>query len=144
VSAAVHLGILMSAGAIVISHIFYNKESTFVGQPAPLKTFNPKTLEFRVKVSKRARSSSRPSMQPRLVSTSLKSSIALPEIKMDSKAVKSSFAPNFKAIAGGGMGFGVGLGTGYGLGGFGNGVSDIDFMGIRAKGERVASSSTCP
>ena len=129
-------GVLLLAAAIfVISHIFYNRESTFKGQPAPMKSYEPRKLEFKVKVSKQQRSSSRPSMAPRMVSTKVNANVALPEIKMDAKAVKTSFQPKFKAF--GGTGLGNGLGSGYGLGGFGAGVSAFDFFGIRGRGDKI-------
>lgn len=130
-----HGSLLLIAGVFVISHIFYNKESTFVGQPPPMKSYEPRKLEFKVKVSKQQRSSSRPSMAPRLVSTRTTANITMPEIKMDAKAVKTSFQPKFKAF--GGTGLGSGLGTGYGLSGFGNGVSAFDFFGIRGRGDKI-------
>lgn len=136
VSFAIHLLLLLGAGVFVISHIFYNRESTFVGQPPPMKSYEPRKLEFKVKVSKQQRSSSRPSMSPRMVSTRMSSQLALPEIKMDPKVVKTSFQPKFKAF--GGTGLGSGLGTGYGLSGFGNGVSAFDFFGIRGRGDKIA------
>ena len=136
ISFAFHGLLLVGAAVFVISHIFYNRESTFVGQPPPMKTYEPRKLEFKVKVSKQQRSSSRPSMSPRMVSTKLSSQIALPEIKMDAKVVKTSFQPNFKAF--GGTGLGSGLGTGYGLSGFGEGVSSFDFFGIRGRGDKIA------
>lgn len=131
-----HGSLLLIAAVFVISNIFYNRESTFVGQPPPMKSYEPRKLEFKVKVSKQQRSSSRPSMAPRLVSTRTTASITMPEIKMDAKAVKTSFQPKFKAF--GGTGLGSGLGTGYGLSGFGNGVSAFDFFGIRGRGDRIA------
>lgn len=130
-----HGSLLLIAAVFVISNIFYNKESTFVGQPPPMKSYEPRKLEFKVKVSKQQRSSSRPSMAPRLVSTRTTANITMPEIKMDAKAVKTSFQPKFKAF--GGTGLGSGLGTGYGLSGFGNGVSAFDFFGIRGRGDRI-------
>lgn len=130
-----HGSLLLVAAVFVISNIFYNKESTFVGQPPPMKSYEPRKLEFKVKVSKQQRSSSRPSMAPRLVSTRTTASITMPEIKMDAKAVKTSFQPKFKAF--GGTGLGSGLGTGYGLSGFGNGVSAFDFFGIKGRGDRI-------
>lgn len=133
-SIIIHGLILFGAGVFVISHIFYNKESTFVGQPPPMKTYEPRKLEFKVKVSKQQRSSSRPSMSPRMVSTKL-SDIALPEIKVDPKIVKTSFQPKFKAVSG--VGLGAGLGTGYGIGGFGTGVSSFDFFGIKGRGDKI-------
>lgn len=136
VSFAIHLLLLLGAAVFVISHVFYNRESTFVGQPPPMKTYEPRKLEFKVKVSKQQRSSSRPSMSPRMVSTKMSSQIALPEIKMDAKVVKTSFQPKFKAFSG--TGLGSGLGTGYGLSGFGAGVSAFDFFGIRGRGDKIA------
>ncbi len=130
-----HAGLLVIAAVFVISHIFYNRESTFTGQPPPMKSYEPKKLEFKVKVSKQQRSSSRPSMAPRMVSTKVSANVALPEIKMDAKAVKTSFQPKFKAF--GGTGLGNGLGGGYGLGGFGAGVSAFDFFGIRGRGDKI-------
>ncbi|MEI8121910.1 MAG: vWA domain-containing protein [bacterium] len=136
VSFAIHGLLLLGAAVFVISHIFYNRESTFVGQPPPMKSYEPRKLEFKVKVSKQQRSSSRPSMSPRMVSTKMTSQLALPEIKMDPKVVKTSFQPKFKAFSG--TGLGSGLGTGYGLSGFGTGVSAFDFFGIRGRGDKIA------
>ncbi len=131
-----HGALLFVAAVFVISHIFYNRESTFTGQPPPMRTYEPRKLEFKVKVSKQQRSSSRPSMAPRMVSTKVNANVALPEIKMDAKAVKTSFQPKFKAF--GGTGLGNGLGSGYGLGGFGGGVAQFDFFGIRGRGDKIA------
>lgn len=136
VSFGIHVLLLLGAAVFVIGHIFYNRESTFVGQPPPMKTYEPRKMEFKVKVSKQQRSSSRPSMSPRMVSTKMSSQLALPEIKMDPKVVKTSFQPKFKAF--GGTGLGSGLGTGYGLSGFGTGVSAFDFFGIRGRGDKIA------
>ena len=105
-----HGALLFVAAVFVISHIFYNRESTFVGQPPPMKSYEPRKLEFKVKVSKQQRSSSRPSMAPRMVSTKVNANVSLPEIKMDAKAVKTSFQPKFKAFGGTGLGNGLGGG----------------------------------
>jgi hypothetical protein len=128
--------LLLSAGAFVISHVFYNKESTFTGQPPPAKSYEPRKVELKVKVSRQQRSSSRPSMAPRLVAARESAHLALPEIKVDSKLVTTTFQPKFKAVTG--RGLGAGLGTGYGTAGFGDGVSAVNFFGIQAKGERIA------
>ncbi len=136
IGVSVHVGLLAAAGIIVISHTFFNREQTFTGQPPPMKTYEPRKLEHRVKVQKQQRSSSRPSMAPRLVANKVTQGLSLPDIKMDAKVAKTSFQPSFKAVSGSGIG--VGLGTGYGLGGFGLGVSQFNFFGIRGKGERIA------
>lgn len=102
--------------------------------PPPSRTYEPKQLEHKVKVQKRQRSSSRPAVVPRIVSTK-PSDISLPEVKMDPKLVTTSFQPKFKAVSG--KGLGAGLGTGYGTSGFGEGVSSVNFFGIQARGERI-------
>ncbi|MEI6210166.1 MAG: hypothetical protein WCR06_00940 [bacterium] len=135
-SVALHGALLLIATAFVINHIFYNRESTFTGQPPPSKAYEPRKVELKVKVTRQQRSSSRPSMAPRLVAAKESTHLALPEIKIDSKLVTTTFQPKFKAVTG--RGLGAGLGTGYGTSGFGEGVSSINFFGIQAKGERIA------
>jgi hypothetical protein len=135
-SLILHGTLLLVATIFVISHIMYNRESTFKGQPPPAKTYEPRKVELKVKVSRQQKSSSRPSMAPRLVSSRESAHLALPEIKVDSKLVSTTFQPKFKAVTG--KGLGAGLGTGYGTSGFGEGVSAINFFGIQGKGERIA------
>ena len=135
-SIAFHVALLLIATVFVISHIFYNRESTFIGQPPPARSYEPRKVELKVKVSRQQRSSSRPSMAPRLVAARESTHLALPEIKLDSKLVTTTFQPKFKAVTG--RGLGAGLGTGYGTSGFGEGVSAVNFFGVQAKGERIA------
>ncbi|MBU4198677.1 MAG: protein kinase [Verrucomicrobia bacterium] len=134
IAAVFHVILLFAAGIVVVSRVFSNRDTTFVGQPPPMRSFEPRKLEHQVKVQKRQRSSSRPSMTPRLVAMK-GSSFALPEIKVDSKSVKTSFSPKFSTVSG--VGMGVGLGMGYGLGGFGQGVSAYNFFGIKGRADRV-------
>lgn len=136
ISIAFHVALFLAAGVVVIGRLFYNRDSTFQGQPPPMRAYEPRKLEFKVKLSKQARSSSRPAMAPRMVSTKLNANISLPEIKVDPKVVKTSFQPKFKAITG--TGLGAGIGNGYGLGGFGEGISAFDFFGIRGRGNKIA------
>jgi hypothetical protein len=133
-SLGAHVLFMVIFGSWVISKAIRGEKTTFEPKPV-LKTYEPRKLELKVKVTKQQRSSSRPSMAPRMVAAKL-TDLALPEIKVDPKIIKTSFQPKFKAVAG--IGLGVGLGTGYGLGGFGDGVSDINFFGLPARGERVA------
>ncbi len=134
VSLAVHLFGLIAFGSWVVIRSYLDERTVFVAPP-PLKTYEPRKLEHKVKVQKRQRSSSRPTIAPRMVSTR-PSQLSLPEIKLDPKVIRTTFQPNFKAFSGQGMG--VGLGGGLGLGGFGQGVSQFDFFGIRGRGARVA------
>jgi len=133
-SLAVHVIGLIAFGSWVLIRSYMDEKTVFVAPP-PLKTYEPRKLEHKVKVQKRQRSSSRPTIMPRMVSTR-PSALSLPEIKLDPKVVRTTFQPNFKAVSGQGMG--VGLGAGLGLGGFGQGVSQFDFFGIRGRGARVA------
>ena len=114
---------------------YLNKEEVVFEAPPPSKTYEPRKVELKVKVQKRQRSSSRPAVVPRMLSTR-PSNISLPEIKVDPKVVSTTFQPKFKAVSG--KGLGAGLGTGYGTSGFGDGVSSINFFGLSARGERIA------
>jgi hypothetical protein len=134
ISLGLHFGIMLIFGSYVLARALLPEEAKFVTPPA-MKTYEPRKLEFKVKVQKQQRSSSRPAVVPRMV-TSHVSDIALPEIKMDPKIVKTSFQPKFKAVTG--VGLGAGLGSGYGIGGFGGGVSAFDFFGIKGRGDKIA------
>jgi hypothetical protein len=130
----VHVLAMLVFGGVVLARYLRQEETVFVAPP-PARTYEPRKVELKVKVQRRQRSSSRPAIVPRLVSAR-PSAIVLPAIKLDPKLVTTTFQPKFKAV--GGRGLGAGLGTGYGTSGFGEGVSTIDFFGIRAQGERIA------
>lgn len=134
ISLGLHLAGLIVFGSWVVMRAQLDEQTVFV-TPPPIKTYEPRKLEHRVKVQERQRSSSRPSMVPRMVAMK-PADLSLPEIKMDPKVVSTSFQPKFKAV--GGKGLGVGVGTGYGIGGFGTGVASYDFFGIRGRADRVA------
>ncbi len=134
ISLLIHAAGLGLFGSWVVMRARTEQRTVFVAPP-PIKTYEPRKLEHKVKVQKKQRSSSRPSMVPRLVSMKT-SNITLPKIQMDPKIIHTSFQPKFKAVSG--KGLGVGLGTGYGLGGFGGGVSAFNFFGIRGRGDRIA------
>lgn len=132
------LGVHVLAGVIFGSIKlvqYFSKEEVVFEAPPPAKTYEPRKVELKVKVQKRQRSSSRPAIVPRMLSTR-PSNISLPEIKVDPKVVSTTFQPKFKAVSG--KGLGAGLGTGYGTSGFGEGVSSINFFGLSARGERIA------
>lgn len=133
-SLAAHLIALAVFGGWIVMRSRPEEPAMFQ-TPPPARKYEPRQLEHRVKVQKRQRSSSRPSMMPRLVSMKV-TDLALPEIKVDPKIVHTTFQPKFKAVSG--KGLGAGLGTGYGTHGFGVGVSSVNFFGIRAKGEKIA------
>ena len=133
-SLAVHVfGMAVFGGVKLVQ--YFTKEEVVFEAPPPTRTYEPRKVELKVKVQKRQRSSSRPAIVPRMVSTR-PANISLPEIKVDPKVVNTTFQPKFKAVSGRGMG--AGLGTGYGTSGFGEGVSSINFFGLSARGERIA------
>ena len=134
ISLLIHVLALALFGSWVVMRALREERTTFVASP-PLKTYQPRQLEHKVKVQKRQRSASRPALTPRMVAMKA-SDFALPEINVNAKTVKTSFQPNFKQVSG--VGLGAGLGTGYGLGGFGMGVSQFDFFGIKGRGDRIA------
>lgn len=133
ISLGLHVAALLVFGSWIVIRSFLEERTVFTAPP-PIKTYEPRKLEHQIKVSKRQRSSSRPAVMPRMVAAR-PSSLAMPEIKVDPKVVRTSFQPKFKAITG--IGLGAGLGTGYGLGGFGEGVSAFDFFGIRGRGQKI-------
>jgi len=133
-SLTVHLLGALIFGSIVLVNSMAKEETVFEAPP-PIRTYEPRKVELKVKVQQKQRSSSRPQVVPRMVS-SRPSSISLPNIKVDPKLVTTTFQPKFKAVSGTGMG--VGVGTGYGTSGFGTGVSQVNFFGIKAGGERIA------
>jgi hypothetical protein len=126
---------LLIFGGFVVMHMQTEKTTVFVAPPPTKRTYEPRKLEHKVKVQKRQRSSSRPTMVPRMVAMK-KTNMSLQEITMDPKVINTSFQPKFKSVSG--KGVGAGLGTGYGVGGFGSGVNKFDFFGIRGKGDKVA------
>jgi hypothetical protein len=134
VSLILHVGGLAVFGGWIIMREHTEERTVFVAPP-PIKTYEPRQLEHRVKVQKRQRSSSRPAMMPRLVSAKT-GTINLPQINVNPKIITTSFQPQFKAVSGAGLG--VGTGTGYGVGGFGQGVTDFNFFGIRGRGDKIA------
>lgn len=133
-SAAAFALALAIFGGWVVMHTREEKQTIFE-TPPPVRTYEPRQLEHKVKLKKQQRSSSRPSMLPRVVALKM-TALALPEIKLDPKLIHTTFQPKFKAVSG--KGLGAGLGTGYGEWGFGDGVSSINFFGIHARGEKTA------
>lgn len=134
ISMGLHVVALLIFGGWVIMTAERDETTVFV-TPPPMRRYEPRKLEHRVKVQTRQRSSSRPSMVPKMVSTR-PSDLSLPEIRLDSKVIQTTFQPRFKAVTG--VGLGAGIGTGYGVGGFGSGINTFNFFGIRARSERVA------
>ena len=133
-SLALHVLALLIFGGWIIMRPSID-EVTMFRTPPPARRYEPRELEHKVKVQKQQRSSSRPAMMPRMVSMRV-SDLSLPEVKVDPKVIHTTFQPKFRAVSG--RGLGAGLGTGHGTHGFGSGVANMNFFGIRARGEKVA------
>lgn len=134
ISLGLHVvGLAVFGGIRVLEAL--REETAIFEVPPPTRTYEPRQIEHRVRVQQQQRSASRPQVRPRMVSTR-PSALALPDIQVDPQLVTARFQPNFKAVSG--TGLGVGMGTGHGLGGFGDGVSQFDFFGIRGRGSRIA------
>jgi hypothetical protein len=135
VSLLFHVGGAAVFGSYMIAkHVLPEAAPVFV-TPPPTKTYDPHDLLLKVKTSQQQRSSSRPSLIPRMVTTHL-SPIAMPEIKVDPKLVTTTVQPKFRPVSGQGMG--AALGNGFGEAGFGDGVSTLDFIGIPVRGAAIA------
>ncbi len=133
-SLALHILALLIFGGMIIMRPTM-EEATIFRTPPPARRYEPRELEHKVKVQKQQRSSSRPAMMPRMVSMRV-SDLSLPEVKVDPKVIHTTFQPKFRAVSG--RGLGAGLGTGHGTHGFGSGVANMNFFGLRARGERIA------
>lgn len=134
ISIAVHACLLAVAAGWVISHVFINNTPTFVGQPSPTKSYDPKKLEQNVKIKNRQPSSSRPSVVSRIVA--MKPAGTIPAIPMDPKVITTSFQPKFTRVEGLG-GIGGGIENGNGEKGFGDGVSKFKIFDLTVIGEKI-------
>jgi hypothetical protein len=134
-SLAAHVGIMLAFGSLkLVQHVM--RTPPMLEMPKVAKTYRPRDVMLKARLSKQQHSSSRPSIVPRLVAPRL-ATIALPEIRVDPKPVKASFQPKLNPVAGPGLG--PGLGDGWGESGLSReGASDIPFFTIRARGEAVA------
>lgn len=133
-SLVLHAVALMVFGGWIIMRSFTENSPVF-RTPPPARRYEPRVLEHKVKLTKRARSSSRPSVLPRMVAVKF-ARLALPEIKMDPKQVHRTFQPHFQPAPG--KGLGAGLGDGYATDGWADGVSKFDFFDIHGRGEKIA------
>jgi hypothetical protein len=133
ISLAIHVAAMLIFGATVVLRSWMERPPVFVGQ-APLKTYDPRTIEHKVKVSKRQRSSIRPALMPRLVAAKA-SSFTLPAIHIDPNVVRTAFQPKFTMVRGAALG--PGIDSGYAPGGFGGGESIVNFFDIRSQGEKI-------
>jgi len=134
ISLAINLVILLIAGWLVIFHHLFAEEAQFRSEEI-IKRLKPRELEYKVKVQQLQKKSGRPVLQPRITAEGL-SKLSLPDVKVEIVAVKDKVTANVKTM--GISGLGTGLGGGSGHGGMGLGQSEVNFFGIKDRGERIA------
>lgn len=140
-SLIVHGILAVVAGIWIVARIIQNEPPKFVAPPVPKIKVPPQTRQHRMNLAAHAALASKPTFKARLVSLR-PTAFALPEapkVSMDNmltpdpSAIANSIVTGLSGAAGSGAGAGFGLG---GAGGKGLGTA-IDFMGIKATGQRV-------
>lgn len=135
ISAAGHLFALLVSCFIIAMRATLAEKTVFMAAPPPTRIYEPRQLAHEVKLQQRQKSSSRPSVLPRMVSAKT-SDFPMQAINLDPKLFTTTFQPKFRAVIGGGVG--VGPGGGNGTDGFGPTVCVTDFIGIPVCGDKVA------
>ncbi len=115
-SLAVHIVGLAIFGSFVVFRRAFDDEVAFK-PPPQVPRIEPKKLQYKMRLKQQQEKSSRPQIQPRLMSTRV-SEIAMPEIKVELAPVKTRSLSNLSGMGQGiGTGFGSGSGSGSGFGG---------------------------
>lgn len=140
-SLIVHGILALVAGVWIVSRFILNDPPKFVSPPQPKIKVPPQTRQHRMNLAAHAALASKPTFKARLVSIR-PTAFALPEapkvsmenmLTPDPSAIANSVVTGLSGAAGSGAGAGFGLG---GAGGKSLGTA-IDFMGIKATGQRV-------
>lgn len=141
VSVIAHVVLAGLAGIWVVASYIQSEPPQFEAPPPPAITIPPQTKEHRMNLASHAGLAAKPTFKARLVSLR-PTEFALPEapsISMDNvlvpdpSTIANSMVTGLAGAAGSGAGSGFGL---SGAGGQGLGTG-IDFMGIRANGQRI-------
>jgi len=136
-----HVVIGVVAGIWIVASYIQSDPPQFVSPPPPAIKIPPQTKQHRMNLAAHAGLTAKPTFKARLVSLR-PTEFALPEAPMvsmdnmlvpDPSTIANSMVTGLAGSAGAGAGAGVGL-TGAGGQGLGTG---IDFMGIRANGQRI-------
>lgn len=126
ISLGVHLIGGLIFGGLTIHKWMKAPEQGFKAPPLR-QHIEPKTVEYRLKVQKRQRASSRP--RPQHIAVTPVSNINIPSLNIALPAVD-----NHAAL--GNLDF-DGMGTGFSLNSLGFGASAVNFFGIESQGERI-------
>lgn len=132
---AIHVLTVVIFGSFVMFRHLFKNEVTFETVPEYEKRIDPRKLEHKVKVQKQQQKSGRPKVLSRIQANRI-SEFALPKINVDPEKIKNPVKSNLPSLGRDGLGSGV-MG-GKGSGGLGIGMSEVSFMGVKTKVERVA------
>lgn len=140
-SIVIHVVLAVIAGIWIVASYIQNDPPQFEAPPPPLIKIPPQTKQHRMNLAANAALAAKPTFKARLVSLR-PTEFALPEapkvsienmLVPDPSTIANSMVTGLAGAAGAGDGSGMGL---AGAGGEGLGTG-IDFMGIRANGQRV-------
>ena len=140
-SIVVHAILAVIAGIWVVASYIQNDPPQFEAPPPPVIKIPPQTKQHRVNLAAHTALAAKPTFKARLVSLR-PTEFALPEAPQvsidnmlvpDPSTIATSMVTGLAGAAGAGAGSGLGL---AGAGGQGLGTG-IDFMGIRANGQRI-------
>lgn len=140
-SIVAHVILAVIAGIWIVASYIQSEPPQFEAPPPPLIKIPPQTKQHRMNLAAHAGLTAKPTFKARLVSLR-PTEFALPEapkisienmLVPDPSAIANSMVTGLAGAAGAGAGAGMGL-TGAGGSGMGTG---IDFMGIRANGQRI-------
>lgn len=128
ISGAIHGLALVIFGSFTLYQFLVPPEPEFE-PPPPLERIEPQKLEYKARTKDLQKNSSKPRQQR--IAVKAISQINTPDVQVELPNLGTNVA------VGAGTGVGVGLGTGLGSGALGFGVSAVDFMGVKSKGERI-------
>jgi hypothetical protein len=140
-SIVVHAVLAVIAGIWIVASYIQSEPPQFEAPPPPKIKIQPQTKQHRMNLAAHAGLAAKPTFKARLVSLR-PTEFALPEAPKvsidnlmvpDPSAIANSMVTGLAGAAGSGAGSGLGL---SGAGGQGLGTG-IDFMGIRANGQRI-------
>ncbi len=140
-SLIVHGLLAVFAGVWIVASYIKSEPPKFIAPPAPKIKVPPQTRQHRMNLASHAALAAKPTFKARLVSLR-PTAFALPEapkvsienmLTPDPSAIASNIVTGLAGVAGTGTGAGFGLG---GAGGTGLGT-DINFMGVEARGKRI-------
>ncbi|MES2438110.1 MAG: hypothetical protein V4584_03545 [Verrucomicrobiota bacterium] len=142
ISILIHVGLATMAGIWIVAQYIQTEPPKFVAPPLPKIKVPPQSRQHRMNLAAHAGLASKPTFKKRLVSLR-PTAFSLPEapkVSMDNMLTPDPSVMATSMVTGlSGSGVGQGAGTGFGLGGAGGkGLgTGINFMGVKANGQRI-------